>query len=358
MSVEEFGPYQVHEQLGVGAIATVHRAIRRGDGALARPVALERLHPQVAADARFVRAFEREARRAALLVHPNIAQVYEVGQVGDTWYVATELVTGVDLDQLLDRLAGTIGPMPVAHVLNLLGQVCAGLEHAHNLHDAAGAPLGLVHRDLSPANLVVGHDGIVKMIDFGISRPLAGAIKSRTSYQPPEAASGRFDAHGDLFAVGAIGHELLSARPLTDDTDVPPPSRFNASVEPGVDELILTALARDPEARWRSAARMRHEIDRLIARYGHHASHGEVHGWIEWAMHQGDGDPAVPGREPSVTFPRARTPIPEAMASNLFAAYPSTSAPAPAAPARRLPTVLALCAAALLILALVVARLL
>jgi eukaryotic-like serine/threonine-protein kinase len=354
---EEFGPYLIHEQLGVGPTATVHRAIRRDAEGLSRPVALRRLLPQVAADPRFVRAFEREARRSALLVHPNIAQVHEVGQVGESWYVATELVTGVDLDELLDQLAGTIGPMPVAHVLNLLSQICAGLDHAHNLHDSAGAPLGLVHRDLSPAHLVVAHDGTVKMIDFGISRPLAGVVKTRSSYQPPEVATGRFDAHGDLFAVGAIGHELLAARPLTDDTDVPPPSRFNVSVEPGVDELILTALARDPEARWRSAARMRHEIDRLIGRYGHHASNGEVHGWIDWAMHHRDGDPAVRGRDPSVTFPRARTPVPEAMASNVFAAYPSKSAPAPAAPPRRLPTVLILCAA-LLIVVLVVARLL
>jgi serine/threonine-protein kinase len=347
MSAEEFGPYLVYEELGVGAIATVHRAVKRGAEGLARPVALERLLPQVAADARFVRAFEAEARRSAQLVHPNIAQIHEVGRVGDTWYVATELVTGVDLDQLLDRLAGTIGPMPVSHVLNLLAQVCAGLDHAHNL--------GLVHRDLAPANLVVAHDGTVKMIDFGISRPLTAAIKTRTSYQPPEAATGRFDAHGDLFALGAIGHELLAARPLTDDTDPPPPSRFNVSVEPGVDELILTALARDPEARWRSAARMRHEIDRLVARYGHHATPGEVHGWIEWAMHHRHGEPAArPGTERD--FPRARTPMPEATVSSLFAAYPSAPAKAPPAPPpRRLPLVLIL-VAALVLTALIVAR--
>jgi eukaryotic-like serine/threonine-protein kinase len=305
MHVEEFGPYLVYEQIGAGGMATVHRAIKRGIEGFERSVALKRLLPHLAADETFVRSFVREARLAALLNHTNIAQIHDLGRIDDTYYIAMDLITGVDLRLLLGRLAGTIGPMPVAHALNVIAQVCSGLDHAHNARDPGGAPLGVVHRDISPANLIVGHDGLVKIIDFGIARAASssrrtatGTLKGKFSYMAPETVAGHSDARSDLFAVGAVAYELLTARPLfkgeTDmetleqirHRDVPPPSTINVSVEPGVDALVLTALAKDPEARWRSAARMRAEIDRLIARYGHRASNGEVHGWIDWAMRQ------------------------------------------------------------------------
>ena len=305
MHAEEFGPYLVYEQIGAGGMATVHRAVKRGIEGFERTVALKRLLPHLAADDTFVRSFIREARLAALLNHTNIAQIHDLGRIDDTYYIAMDLVSGVDLRLLLGRLSGTIGPMPVAHTLNVIAQVCAGLDHAHNARGTAGEPLHVVHRDISPANLIVGHDGLVKIIDFGIARAATasrrtatGTLKGKFSYMAPETIAGHSDARSDLFAVGAVAYELLTARPLfkglTDmetleqvrHREVPPPSTINVSVEPGVDELVLTALAKDPEARWRSASRMRTEIDRLIARYGHRASNGEVHGWIDWAMRQ------------------------------------------------------------------------
>jgi serine/threonine protein kinase len=291
---EFFGPYIVHEQLGTGGMATVHRAIKQGIGGFERAVALKRLHGSAALDDGFVRDLVREARLASQLCHPNIAQIYDLGRAGETYYIALELVNGHDLRKVLSHAHRSVGPLPVPVVLDILAQVCDALDCAHRL--------GIIHRDISPANLIVGHDGIVKVIDFGIAKAqgstlhtATGILKGKFSYIAPEyLRTGELDVRGDLFGLGVVGYELLTARPLfTGATDydtldrvrnleVPPASTLNREVPASVDRLLATALARDPAQRWQSASLMRDAIEVIRSRLPRQSAYD----WIDWAMHQ------------------------------------------------------------------------
>ena len=303
---EVFGPYLVHDALGAGGMATVHRAMKQGIEGFERPVALKRLHESVSSDESFVRGFVREARLAASLTHTNIAQIYDLGRVGETYYIAMELVAGYDLRQILKHAHKTVGPVPYALVLNILAQICDALDYAHNVKDSTGRPLGLVHRDISPANLIVGADGVVKVIDFGIAKAAGntvhtatGILKGKFSYIAPEyLATGKLDGRSDLFGLGVVGYELLTARPLFKGNndyetleqvryrEVPPPSTINPEVPGEVDTLILQTLAKDPAARWPNAGTMRRAIDKVRSRLDAHAANATVFEWIDWAMKQ------------------------------------------------------------------------
>ncbi len=304
-SPEVFGPYLVYERLGAGGMATVHRAIKTGIEGFQRPVALKRLLSQHAGDQEFVRGFVREARLASRLTHPNIAQTYDLGRVDATYYIAMELVDGTDLRNVLRHAAYSVGPVPVPLVLSLLTQICDALDYAHSFTDETGRPLGIVHRDVSPANLIVGRDGTVKIIDFGIAKASSatlytatGILKGKFSYMAPESLDGKTDARSDLFAVGVVAYELLTARPLfkgaTDfDTleqvkrhEVPPPSTINPSVPPEVDQVVLTALAKNPTQRWQSAGHMRSAVASLAERFALRSTTQDLPRWIEWALAQ------------------------------------------------------------------------
>jgi serine/threonine protein kinase len=295
-----FGPYIVYEQLGFGGIAQVHRAVAAND-ALQRPVALKRMLPHLASSESLVKSFVREARLASQLRHENIALIYEFGRVGDTYFIVTEMITGHSLRDVLRRcVAARTGPMPVPFALNILNQVCDALDYAHNLCDAAGKPLGMFHRDLTPSNVMVSETGVVKLTDFGIAkassgdmRTLTGTLSGKFAYMAPEYIAGRIDARADLFALGVIAHELLTNRPLfsgPDDFDtlrrvrdmpIPPPSTMNPWVPPEIDDLVMTALARDPERRWQHATVLRAALTTLTQRLGLVASNAQVVRWLE-----------------------------------------------------------------------------
>ena len=302
---EVFGPYLVHERLGAGGMATVHRAIKTGIEGFQRPVALKRLLSQYAGDQEFVRGFVREARLASRLQHPNIAQTYDLGRVDHTYYIAMELVEGIDLRHVLRHIAYSVGPMPVPLVLGLMAQVCDALDYAHTFADESGRPLGIVHRDVSPSNLIVGRDGVVKIIDFGIAKAssatlftASGVLKGKFSYMAPESLDGHTDARSDLFAVGVLLHELLTARPLfkgKTDFDTleqvkrmtpPPPSATNSEVPPDVDQVVMTALAKNPTQRWQTAAGLRNALLAIAAQPAMRATHLDIPRWIEWALAQ------------------------------------------------------------------------
>jgi serine/threonine protein kinase len=265
-----FGSYRVYEQLGVGGMATVHRAehVERAD----RQVALKRLRPELAAIPEFVQAFVDEARLASHLQHPNVAGTYDFGKVDDTYFIAMELVRGPTLSQLLRERPGI--PLPIS--LYLVTQLCDALEYAHNLCDASGTSLGIIHRDVTPANIIVSTDGLAKLIDFGIAkaassnvRTKTGFIKGKFAYVAPEYIAGKIDTRVDLFAAGVIAHELLTGRRLfqvENDMEtlkrvqrmpIEPPSKWNRKVPPALDEVVMTSLARDPDERWQRASAMR-----------------------------------------------------------------------------------------------------
>ena len=252
-----------------------------------------------------MRAFTHEARLASHLRHANCAQTYDLGKVDDTYFIAMEYVPGPTLHQIIKHCNAAAGLCPIPVAVNILLQVLDGLDHAHNLCDDTGKPLGIIHRDVSPANIIVSNTGIVKVIDFGIAkaevggeRTQTGLIKGKFGYVAPEYTYGQLDLRADLFAVGVIAHELLTGRRLFEGRDnfetiellrggpIQPPSRWRPDVPRDLDDIVLTALQRDPAQRWQSAAAMRSALANLARDARIELTNQQVAEWVEWAFTQ------------------------------------------------------------------------
>ena len=267
------GRYQLGSLLGVGGMARVYLAT---DRVLERPVAVKMLSPPYAQDPSFVERFRREARAAARLSHPNIVAVFDSGSDADLHYLVMEYVPGHSLAQLLagqDRLAPR-------RAVELAIQVCAALAAAH--------AQGLVHRDVKPANVLVGDGGRVQVTDFGIVKAAAattltgtGVVLGTAAYLSPEQAQGGpVDARSDLYSLGCVLYELLcGSPPFGSGADGPPvavatrhlhqppepPSARNPQVDASLDAVVLTALAKDPAQRYQSATDMQDALERVLA---------------------------------------------------------------------------------------------
>jgi eukaryotic-like serine/threonine-protein kinase len=301
---EPFGPYLVYERLGVGGMATVHRALERGIEGFERIVALKRLLPHLALDATFIKSFVREAKLASLLNHVNIVQIFELGRVGTQYFISMEYIDGRDIRRILRHARKVSGPPPIHVTVGLLLQLCDALDYAHHKVDDAGHPMGLVHRDVSPSNVLVTHAGQVKVIDFGIARAQSaqlrtqtGRVKGKLAYMAPEALAGKdLDARSDLFAAGVIAHELLTARPLFGSKneyqtlmkvqrgEVMPPSTFNQACPPELDAIVLRALARDTDDRFPGAGELRDELHAMRKQYGLATTDRDIASWLDWAF--------------------------------------------------------------------------
>ncbi len=272
---EEFGKYLVYERLGSGGMATVHRAQRRDDPN-GQPVALKRLLPQLAQIEEFVVAFLDEAQLARHLKHPNIAATYDFGTVDDTYFIAMELVRGPTVSQIMQTCWANKREIPMPIAASIVIQLLDALDYAHHLKDSKNKPFGIIHRDVTPSNVIVSTGGIAKLIDFGIAkatssnvRTKTGFIKGKFAYVAPEYIAGRIDARVDLFAAGIVAHELLAGRKLFQvDNDfetlkrvqsmaIEPPSKWNVRVPAALDDVVMTSLRRDPEQRWDRASAMR-----------------------------------------------------------------------------------------------------
>jgi len=303
-AAEQFGPYLVYERLGVGGMATVHRALERGIEGFERIVALKRLLPHLAEDASFIKSFVREAKLASLLNHVNIVQIFELGRVGTEYFISMEYIDGRDIRRILRHARKVTGPPPIHVTTGLLIQLCEALDYAHAKVDDQGHHMGLVHRDVSPSNLLITHAGHLKVIDFGIAkaqssqlRTQTGRVKGKLAYMAPEAVAGKdLDARSDLFAVGVIAHELLTARPLfaskneyqtlikVQRGDIMPPSTFNQACPAELDAIVLRALARDPNDRFSGAAELRDALHDLRRHYNLQTGHRDIAQWIDWAF--------------------------------------------------------------------------
>jgi eukaryotic-like serine/threonine-protein kinase len=294
-----FGSYEIYEELGAGGLAAVHLARSR---AIKNPVALKRMYPHLANNRELVGSFIDEARLARYLRHPGIARIYEFGKLRGIYFIAFEFVPGPTLLQLQEHCSAYVGRIPTMVVLEIAYQLCDALEHAHNLRNELGLPLGIVHRDVSPSNIIVSSTGQVKLIDFGLAKTKqssmqsqAGVIKGKLNYVAPEYLSGQLDARCDLWALGVVMYELLTGRRLFDAPEqgtildnvrslpIPLPSHANPEVPREVDEIVLTALARRPEKRWQRAGDMRDAIG--VAAAGRLTQRQFV-SWVEWAFTQ------------------------------------------------------------------------
>ena len=284
MDYERFGPYVIHECLGTGGMAMVHRATLDIGGGMVREVALKRLLPQLIDDKLFVADFVREAKIAAQLRHPNIVSVLELGREGAQYFMAMELVRGKPLYHLMHSMQLGKQTAPVGVVATILIELCDALDYATNAVDDHGESLQIVHRDLTPSNLLVTEDGHVKIIDFGVAkstsaqfRTNSGMVKGKLGYMSPEAVSGQpLDHRSDLFSLGVVGWELLAGRRLFKGSDelevvtrirsgeLHPPSTFNPAVPRDLDALVLRALARSRDQRWPSAAQLRSALEPIL----------------------------------------------------------------------------------------------
>jgi eukaryotic-like serine/threonine-protein kinase len=302
---EQFGPYLVYERLGVGGMATVHRALEQGAEGFERMVALKRLLPHLAEDASFIKSFVREAKLASILNHVNIVQIYELGRVGTEYFISMEYIDGRDLRRILRHARKVTGPPPIHITVGIMIQLCDALDYAHHKTDEDGHPLGLVHRDISPSNLLVTSGGHLKIIDFGIAkaqssqlRTQTGRVKGKLAYMAPEAVSGSrdLDSRSDIWACGVILHELLTARPLfaskneyqtllkVQRGDIMPASTFNHACPPELDAIVSHALARDADERYATAGELREALVALKRQHALQTGYRDIAGWLDWAF--------------------------------------------------------------------------
>lgn len=277
-----FGKYRLTRRLARGGMAEVFLASQRGPGEFERTVAVKRILPHLADIPQFLQMFLDEARLAAQLSHPNIAHIYEFGQVDDSFFIAMEYIDGIDLSVVV--LDGPKRPLPLEHVSRIIADVCAALHYAHQLKDKEGRPLGLVHRDISPQNILVSFDGAVKMVDFGIAkaayhieRTKPGVVRGKFTYMSPEQVMGKtLDGRSDLFSAGIVLYELCTCQALFPRTDavqamqlirraeIPEPKRDGKLLPKGLTRIIKRALARDREDRYQTAAEMQMDLDEFL----------------------------------------------------------------------------------------------
>jgi serine/threonine protein kinase len=276
----KFGKYLLLDRIAVGGMAEVYAAKAFGAAGFERLLAIKRILPTMGEDPEFIEMFVDEARIAAQLSHANIVQVIELGKHEESYFIAMEYVSGRDVRQLNERFRKIGRPMPVPQASFILSRVCEALDYAHRKRDAHGAPLGIVHRDISPQNVLVSFDGSVKLIDFGIakaesrfSKTQAGILKGKFSYMSPEQVKGHpVDHRSDIFAAGVLLWEMLCGQKLfTGDSDiallekvraavVPPPRKLNPSLSEGLEAVVLRALAADPRDRYQWASEMHDDL--------------------------------------------------------------------------------------------------
>ncbi len=278
-------------------MASVHRATIDIGGGVIREVALKRLLPQLADDKKFVEDFVREAKLAANLRHPNIVRILELGREHGTYFIAMELVGGQSLLQLMKLATTTRAQTPIGVVIAIFAELLDALDYASTAIDSHGEPMNIVHRDLSPSNIIVTDDGHVKIIDFGVAKAVTGQfmtntgmVKGKLAYMASETLTGApVDRRADLFSLGVVIWELIAGRRLfrghneievitkIRDGASEPPSTYNPQCPPELDEIVMRALATSRDERWPSAAVMRTALDGVRRRFRHVPS--EVVAW-------------------------------------------------------------------------------
>ena len=269
-----FGKYVLLEPINAGGMAEVFRAKTFGVAGFAKFVAIKRILPQLQKDTDFIKMFIDEARIAVQLAHPNIVQIHELGRHNQQLYIAMEFVAGMDLKHLLRDYRKTGACLPIPAAAYIACKICEGLDYAHRKTDHNGAPLNLIHRDISPQNILLSFEGLVKVTDFGIakaenrqSQTAAGMLKGKFGYMSPEQASGApIDARTDLFAVGILLYQMITGRHLfAGDNDLDTlnkvrnaifisPRKYNRNIPRGINALLRKALAKKPEHRFQSAS--------------------------------------------------------------------------------------------------------
>jgi serine/threonine protein kinase len=285
---QAFGKYVLLSKLAAGGMAVTYRARMTGAAGVTKPCVIKQILPHFADDHDFVEMFIGEAKVAAQLTHGNIAQVFDFGEVDGQYFIALELVQGQPLSKVLRKAAKAgMGFFPIPLALHVVSKLCDGLDYAHRHVGEDGQPLGLVHRDVSPDNVLISYEGEVKVIDFGIAKATSmveqktspGVVKGKYPYFSPEQAQGRqdLDSRTDVYAAGVVLYEAVCGRrpfegefvtvlPRILAGDFTPPSHVNPAVSPELEEIIYRAMALDRDQRYSTAKELSEDLVELLYR--------------------------------------------------------------------------------------------
>jgi len=275
--------YSITERVDQGGMAEVFRGVAESIHGFKKNVAIKRILPNLTKNEKFVAMFLDEAKLSLHLQHANIVQVFDIGIADDSYFLVMEFIDGCNLKALLERLKQRGRRISIAQAIYVMIEALKALNYAHHSEDVNGNPLNIVHRDISPPNILLSKNGEVKVVDFGLAKANTqiestdpGVVKGKFSYLSPEAASGiEVDARADVFAIGILLWEMFTGRRLFyGDTDyqtvelvrqarIPSIAALNPEVEPELEEIVRKALARDPVNRYQEAA----DLSDALAQY-------------------------------------------------------------------------------------------
>jgi serine/threonine-protein kinase len=305
-----FGPYTLIRRLAMGGMGEIWLAEQRGISGFRKRVVIKTILECFSDDPSLVEMFLSEGKIAAGFTHPNIAQTYDLGCLDGTYYIAMEYVNGRDLRELLLANIDRKRFIPLNLVLRIVAECCQGLHYAHTWKNPDGQAAGIVHRDISPQNILVTFEGAVKIVDFGIakathmaSKTRSGVLKGKYAYMAPEQVRGRdIDGRVDIFSLGVVMYEMVTARRLfkrnsemaTLDAvlqcEVPPPRRLDEKIPREVEGLVLRAVAREPEQRFATALDMQLAVEQTMLECGLPASLAHLAAYMREMFEEGDGE--------------------------------------------------------------------
>ena len=284
---KELGPYVLKERIAVGGMAEIYLAKSSGVAGFEKLLCLKVIHPDYVDDDQFIEMLIDEAKIAVSLNHANIAQIFDLGREGKIYYIAMEYIDGADLFQIMRALSEMAIDVPLDVAAYIGQEICTGLDYAHRKQDQQGRSLGIIHRDISPQNILISHSGEVKIIDFGIAKAAgrggktqAGVLKGKYYYMSPEQAWGDpIDSRTDIFSAGIVLYEVLTGQMLYLEEDIhllmdmvrkaeiPPPSAIRPDIPEMLDQALMKALAHNPEERWQTANQLQGALASFLYSY-------------------------------------------------------------------------------------------
>ena len=291
--IEPYGSYYLTKKIATGGMAELFRARRKvGLEGFEKILAIKRILPHLSNNRDFVAMFADEAKIAAQLTHQNIVQIFDFGRLDETSFIAMEFVLGSNLRGIMEKTAQLDTRLSINDCILIITKAAVGLDYAHRKRNIQDQPLNIIHRDISPQNILVSYEGEVKLTDFGIAKAALttsitkpGVLKGKVSYMSPEQARGEeIDKRSDIFSLGDILYELLTYRKLFEgeselqvlerlkDPHIAPPSRLNPDIPMELDRIVLKALATRPEDRYQSAEEMFTQCEAFLASRGYLAS--------------------------------------------------------------------------------------